>query len=158
MASLKDSRYRRAIDYACFVVLLAVFAGAMVRRIRRPVSIDSAVPISRHIDLEPGNEPDPDADTAAMAPSREEVTLRIDPNVATWWELAELPGIGETKARAIIAYREQFRSDALHDDPDAVPPPAFANAEDLDNVKGIGPVTVEKMRPLLLFDQAGGRE
>lgn len=158
MASSKDSHYRRAIDYACFVVLLAIFAGAMVRRIHRPVHIGSAVPISRHIDLEPGNESDPGADMAAMAPSREEVTLRIDPNVATWWELAELPGIGEIKARAIIAYREQFRSDALNDDPDAVPPPAFTSAEDLDNVKGIGPVTVEKMRPVLLFDQAGGRE
>lgn len=156
MASSKDSHYRRAIDYACFVVLLAIFAGAMVRRIHRPVSIGSSVPISRYIDLEPGNESG--ADMAAMAPSREEVTLRIDPNVATWWELAELPGIGEIKARAIIAYREQFRSDALNDDPDAVPPPAFTSAEDLDNVKGIGPVTVEKMRPVLLFDQAGGWE
>ncbi len=158
MTPPEDSRYRRAIDYACFVVLLAIFAGALVQRIRRPVSVVRDVPISRHIDLEPRNETDPDAITAAKAPSREEVTLRIDPNVATWWELAELPGIGETKARAIIAYREQFRRDALNDDPDAPPPPAFTNAEDMDNVKGIGPVTVEKMRPLLVFSDADGRE
>jgi len=84
--------------------------------------------------------------------TRRDVEIKINPNTATWWELAELPGIGEVKGRAIVAYREQFRREALADNPRADPPPAFTKPEDLDAVKGIGPATVEKMRPMLVFD------
>jgi DNA uptake protein ComE-like DNA-binding protein len=73
-----------------------------------------------------------------------ELLNRIDPNVADWRRLSVLPGIGERRARTIIAYRSAF--EAAH--PGRL---AFEHAEDLANVKGIGPATVENLKPLLIF-------
>lgn len=53
---------------------------------------------------------------------------------ATQAELETLPQIGPAKAKAIIDYRQTH---------------GFASVEDLDNVKGIGPKTMELLRPLL---------
>jgi competence ComEA-like helix-hairpin-helix protein len=75
-----------------------------------------------------------------------ELPGRIDPNTATAPMLAALPNIGPKRAQQIIAYRETF----LHDNPDALP---FTRPEDLANVKGIGPVTVEHLRPYLVFQE-----
>ncbi len=66
--------------------------------------------------------------------------LRLDPNRATVDELQLLPRIGPKIAERIVAYRESVTD-----------PPAFRTAEDLDKVKFIGPVTVERLRPLLRF-------
>lgn len=52
----------------------------------------------------------------------------VNINTATATELASLNGIGDSKAAAIIRYREQHG--------------AFASADDLSNVKGIGNKTV----------------
>ena len=71
---------------------------------------------------------------------------RINPNTAPWYELTALPRIGETMARRIVAYREEQRSDS---NPDA---PVFRRAEDLANVHGIGPKTVERLRPYVKFE------
>src|SRR5688500_19648708 len=38
----------------------------------------------------------------------DELADRIDPNVATWQELAVLPQIGEKRAKGIVSYRESF--------------------------------------------------
>ncbi len=56
----------------------------------------------------------------------------IDINMADAAALQTLPGIGETKAAAIIAHR------------DANGP--FATVDDLKNVKGIGEKTLEKLK------------
>ena len=69
---------------------------------------------------------------------------RIDPNTATWQELAVLPQIGEKRAKEIIAYREAF----VAGKPDAA---AFTRPQDLMAVKGIGPAMVETLRPHLTF-------
>jgi hypothetical protein len=69
---------------------------------------------------------------------------RIDPNTATWEELAVLPQIGEKRAREIIAYREAF----VVRQPNAVP---FARPQDLMRVNGIGPAMIETLRPHLAF-------
>ncbi len=71
---------------------------------------------------------------------------RIDPNVASASELAALPTIGPGRAAAIIEYRRAWRASRGDS-------PAFSSADDLANVKGIGPATVEQLRPWLVFDE-----
>lgn len=60
---------------------------------------------------------------------------RIDVNTATWVEWIQLPNIGETLARRIIEDRERHGP--------------FESVEDLQRVKGIGPKTIENLRPYL---------
>jgi competence protein ComEA len=60
---------------------------------------------------------------------------RININTATRAELELLPGIGPAVAQRIIDHR------AAHG--------RFASAADLDNVKGIGPKTLEKLKDLV---------
>jgi competence protein ComEA len=59
----------------------------------------------------------------------------VDVNRADWPELAQLPGIGEGLARRIVESRDQ--------DGD------FIDHEDLRRVRGIGPKTLEQIRPYL---------
>jgi DNA uptake protein ComE-like DNA-binding protein len=66
--------------------------------------------------------------------------FRVDPNRATPAELQLLPRIGPVLAANIVAYRESVAN-----------PPAFRRPEDLDRVPRIGPVTVELLRPFLMF-------
>lgn len=71
--------------------------------------------------------------------------LRIDPNTATTDELMLLPGIGPALSSYIVEFRESSARQ-----------PAFLAAEDLDGVHRIGPLTVEKLRPLLTFSGVTG--
>ena len=71
---------------------------------------------------------------------------RLDPNTTPWWELTQLSGIGETRARAIVEHRAQTR--AQNGDAGAV---VFQCADDLRAVKGIGPKTVARIAPHLVF-------
>ena len=80
----------------------------------------------------------------ARAQRHDELADRVDPNTATWQELAVLPQIGEKRAREIVAYRDAF----VARQPDRAP---FARPQDLMNVKGIGPAMVETIRPHLTF-------
>ncbi|MEW6197271.1 MAG: helix-hairpin-helix domain-containing protein [Planctomycetota bacterium] len=74
--------------------------------------------------------------------------LRLDPNAASAEELALLPRIGPQRAQNIVAYRAA-----------AGRQPAFRTTDDLDAVPRIGPVTVEALRPHLLFaDRSTPRE
>jgi len=59
----------------------------------------------------------------------------IDLNRATAAELQLLPGIGPAMAERILQYRKQ-----LH---------GFRSVDDLDGVRGIGPKTLEKIRPFV---------
>lgn len=58
---------------------------------------------------------------------------RLDLNTATLSELDSLPGIGPSKAKAIVAYRDEHKG--------------FGTVEELLNVKGIGPKLLERIRP-----------
>jgi competence protein ComEA len=60
---------------------------------------------------------------------------RIGLNSATANDLATLPGIGQGRAAAIVAYRESHGP--------------FASIEGLTGVPGVGPATVDKLRPFL---------
>jgi competence ComEA-like helix-hairpin-helix protein len=69
---------------------------------------------------------------------------KVNPNDAPAAGLMMLPGVGLSRAQAIISYREQFRQNHPGES-------AFRNCNDLDNVKGIGPVTVSNMCKYLKF-------
>jgi len=60
---------------------------------------------------------------------------KIDINRAEAWLLEALPGIGESKAQAIIAYRQQNGG--------------FSHITEITNVEGIGPAIYEKIKDLI---------
>ncbi len=70
------------------------------------------------------------------------VAFEVDLNTAEWPELSVLPNIGETLARRIVQSRE------------AEGP--FSDVEDLQRVRGIGPRTLEQLRPYLRPIPPGG--
>jgi competence protein ComEA len=65
-----------------------------------------------------------------------EIEYVIDINAAPWPEIAQLPDVGETLAKRIVESR------------DANGP--FRDHDDLRRVRGIGPKTLDGMRPYLL--------
>ena len=82
-----------------------------------------------HLDEEINN-----ASTAtAWSPSQDEKKVSL--NQATTGDLETLPGIGPSKAAAIIKYREEVG--------------AFQSIDELTNVSGIGEKTLEKLRDSL---------
>lgn len=64
--------------------------------------------------------------------------VKINLNTATQQELMSLRGIGETKAAAILAYRQEHGF--------------FAKTEDLKKVSGIGDATYEKLKDQIMAD------
>jgi competence protein ComEA len=81
----------------------------------------------------------------AGQPSGVELESRINPNNAPVASLVRLPGIGVSRALAIVAYREEFSKADSNS-------PAFRSCEDLQKVKGIGPKTVEDICESLKFE------
>ena len=67
--------------------------------------------------------------------SRLALGVPLDLNQATTAELAQVPGITQTLAQRIVAQRDRLGG--------------FSRLEDLRAVKGIGPVTLKKLRPSL---------
>ena len=57
---------------------------------------------------------------------------RIDVNTADVYDLQRLPGIGEKRARDIIAWREEYGP--------------FRTVDELTEISGIGPVILEGLR------------
>jgi len=76
----------------------------------------------------------------------------IEPNTAKWFELAQLPGIGPSLARRIVEFRNQRTAAATADTTHVV----FRRAADLEQVKGIGVKTVQRMGPFLRFPAPAG--
>ena len=73
-----------------------------------------------------------------------ELATRIDPNSADWQALAAIPTLGEKRAKEIVAYRERVRSNTSN----LIP---FRRPSDLSHIRGIGPATVENLKPYLIF-------
>lgn len=67
--------------------------------------------------------------------SRLALGVPLDLNQASAGELAEVPGITQTLAEGIVAQRDRLGG--------------FSKLEDLRAVKGIGPVTLKRLRPSL---------
>lgn len=62
----------------------------------------------------------------------------VNLNTATLAELESLPGLGETISQRIIDYRTEYGP--------------FRTVEELDEVEGIGPRTLEKLRPFVTVE------
>lgn len=116
-----------AVYAAIYGVLAVLLLYAVVTRWLRPVALEDPVQI----------EPQRAA----------QVEQRIDPNTADWPDLARLPGVGEAIAQRIVEYREQHGRAG----PSGAKPLVFRTADDLDDIPGIGPKTVERIRPYLRF-------
>lgn len=66
---------------------------------------------------------------------RRQVEFLVDVNQADWPELAQLPEIGESLAKRIVETRRQRGP--------------YLDHEDLRRVRGIGPKTLQRIRPYL---------
>lgn len=119
--------WTRANIIACLVLAIAVSALVLWQFAGRGHYIGVDIPIEREL--------------VASA------TARINPNTATAAELSTMPNIGPALAQRIIDYRLRFQAENR---PETV---AFIEPADLQNIKGIGPKTVEKLAPYLSFDQ-----
>lgn len=64
---------------------------------------------------------------------------RVDLNKASLEELMQLPGIGQDRAQAIIAYRQSHGG--------------FASIEEITLVEGIGQATLERLKDLIMITQ-----
>lgn len=106
--------------------VLAVMAGSLVLALS-----GVAWSMSTRMSVETGVE----VGALVLLPSGPVATGRINVNTATATDLEALPGIGPKKAAAIVAYR------GAHG--------LFKRVDDLVEVKGIGPKTLAKLRPLV---------
>lgn len=84
------------------------------------------------LDASAGGEAKASADTGGSAAGQP----MIDINRATAADLERLPGIGPSKAKAIVEYQEKHGS--------------FRSVRELTNVKGIGDKTFEALKPLVV--------
>lgn len=75
-------------------------------------------------------EPDAQVDAPGMLPGE-----ALDLNTATPGDLTRLPGIGESRAEAIVSWRESNGG--------------FQTVEQLQEVYGIGPKTLERLAPYI---------
>jgi len=108
------------------VAALAVGAAAKVLRGERA----PAAPRPAEVEFDLA-EPKPPLDAAALAAAF--APKKINVNVADVAELCKLPGVGACYAGRIVEYREAHGP--------------FETPEDISAVDGIGPKTVEKLKP-----------
>jgi len=74
-----------------------------------------------------------------------ELDEKINPNDSPVASIIRLPDVGLVRAKAIVAYRENF------DDKDKESRP-FQDCNDLQKVKGIGPKTAQNISQWLKFE------
>ena len=107
---------------------------ALASSVPEPVVVDVELADSSEVAPEPEAEPAPSPARRSSRPA----PARTGINTASVAELDRLPGIGPALAGRILAYRQQHGR--------------FSRAEQLIEVKGIGPKTFEKMKPWVVVD------
>lgn len=115
-------------------LVAALATGAAVKALRGERAPAAPRPTEVEFDLA---EPKPPLDAAALV----EIAEKINVNVADVAELCELPGVGPCYAGRIVEYREEHGP--------------FEEPEDLLAVDGIGPKTVEKLKPYVTCGAPG---
>jgi len=87
---------------------------------------------------------------AAAGPEKPPVGLAgtLNPNTAPLVSLMRLPRVGLTRARAIIAFRDRYREQNRREAP-------FRCPDDLQQITGIGPKTIQDIAGWLRFEQTG---
>jgi competence ComEA-like helix-hairpin-helix protein len=132
-------------------VAVLVLFGSAVRWFRSQVSepwtavelaaiADSTKTAEQAAQTAPAGSPEGEKNTRAMG--RDPAPSRIDLNRADASSFDALPGIGKTKALAIVAWRAEHGP--------------FRSPADLDQVPGIGPKTVERLAPLVFCSETAG--
>lgn len=113
-----DNKYR--VRSAVLAVLgAAVFAGAVYNLVYQDASLRAE--INRIYESRGSSGED----------ISEEITAPVNINTAGVRELRQISGIGETKARAVVEYREQHGE--------------FKSVSELINVRGFGEKTIENI-------------
>ena len=112
---------------ALIVLLSVLLAGLAIRYACNPVYVSDPQP--------------------AQPARSNELASRLDPNTATWQELAAIPSLGEKRAKDMVAFRDR----AHQTDPGMI---VFRSPADLLRVKGIGKSTALNIQPYLIFPAA----
>jgi ERCC4-type nuclease len=74
----------------------------------------------------------------------------IDLNTAGWWELMQVRGIGETRAKEIVALRERKILDQKRK---REKERGFQSLDELSEVPGITPAMIEELRSIVRVEQ-----
>ena len=120
-----ERHYWRAVTFLVVLILVgAAFWG--VRRFAPAIFLGKPDLIAVPNDARPENQ------TKTVTPNKPEL---LNINTASADELETLPNIGEATAQRIINYRTQHGN--------------FNSIDDLQNVRGIGEKTLEKLRPFI---------
>lgn len=123
-------RRARGVFLVCGLLAMAAFPARSPRRLACPAPASAAVEDGRTIAVRCERPAGP----AIEGPARLLFGRGLDPNTADEATLAALPGIGTARAAQIARVRRERR---------------FERVEDLARVPGIGPATVERLRPWL---------
>lgn len=110
---------------------VAVAGGTTDKAQIRSVNLAARVTDGQQIYISSVNEPLPDLTELKLTETSIDAE-RIDINLASEEQLMQLPGIGPTRAREIIQYRQENGP--------------FDKIEDILNVPGIGQVTFENLK------------
>ena len=120
-----ERHYWRAVTFLIILILVgAAFWG--VRRFAPAMFLGKPDLIAVPNDARPQNR------TSTVTPNKPEL---LNINTASAEELETLPNIGEATAQRIIDYRTQHGN--------------FSSIDDLQNVRGIGEKTLEKLKPFI---------
>jgi competence protein ComEA len=131
----RDRALRAALGVSAALYILAVMpALAPEAACPQPAEIRAEAGHTSLVQCTPGGEGAP-----LRGPARRLFGMTIDPNLADAQTLETLPGIGTSRAAAILHVRSER---------------PFAVLDDLLRVPGVGPRTLARLRPLLAIDSA----